>query len=38
MSGHVAGQINFPAWLGKNSKRNKLMRMSAEVHSHIRSR
>lgn len=26
MSGYVAGQITFPSWLGRNSKRNKMDR------------
>lgn len=26
MSGHIGGQINFPAWLGRNSKTGKLNR------------
>ncbi|BES91550.1 replication factor C [Nesidiocoris tenuis] len=28
--------INFPAWLGKNSKKNKMDRMAQEVQSHTR--
>lgn len=34
--GHMGGQINFPAWLGKNSKRGKLDRLSQEIQAHTR--
>lgn len=36
MSGHVTGQINFPGWLGKNSKRTKRSRLAQEIHDHTR--
>ncbi|KAI5635826.1 ATPase family associated with various cellular activities (AAA) domain-containing protein [Phthorimaea operculella] len=36
LSGHVAGQINFPAWLGNNSKTNKMHRLCQEIHAHTR--
>lgn len=34
LSGHISGQIDFPSWLGQNSKRNKLHRLVQELHSH----
>ncbi|KAH8418453.1 hypothetical protein KR009_004359, partial [Drosophila setifemur] len=37
MSGHFTGQINFPGWLGKNSKANKRARLAQELHDHTRS-
>lgn len=36
MSGRITGQINFPGWLGKNSKRTKRSRMAQEIHDHTR--
>lgn len=36
MSGHITGQINFPGWLGKNSKRTKRSRLAQEIHDHTR--
>lgn len=36
MAGQVTGQINFPGWLGKNSKRTKRSRMAQEIHDHTR--
>lgn len=36
MEGHVGGQINFPAWLGKNSRKNKFHRLLNEVQCHTR--
>ncbi|XP_033322523.2 germ line transcription factor 1 [Megalopta genalis] len=36
MSGHVAGQINFPAWLGRNSKAGKFDRLMQEITVHTR--
>lgn len=36
MEGHIGGQINFPAWLGKNSKRAKFHRLLNEIQSHAR--
>lgn len=38
MEGHMGGQINFPSWLGKNSRRNKLHRLLNEVQSHARTK
>lgn len=38
MSGNFTGQINFPLWLGKNSKKNKFKRMISELQSHTRTR
>lgn len=38
MEGHVGGQINFPSWLGKNSRRAKFQRLLNEVQSHARMR
>ncbi|XP_068628353.1 replication factor C subunit 1 [Battus philenor] len=36
MAGHVAGQIQFPGWLGKNSRRSKMQRLGQEIHAHTR--
>ncbi|KZC12208.1 Replication factor C subunit 1, partial [Dufourea novaeangliae] len=36
MSGHIAGQINFPAWLGRNSKAGKFDRLIQEITVHTR--
>lgn len=36
MSGHVQGQIQFPNWLGKNSKQNKMDRILQELQMHTR--
>ncbi|GFG38063.1 hypothetical protein Cfor_02338 [Coptotermes formosanus] len=36
MEGHLTCQINFPAWLGKNSHRNKFQRILQELHGHMR--
>ncbi|KAJ2943982.1 hypothetical protein O0L34_g8305 [Tuta absoluta] len=36
LSGHVAGQINFPAWLGNHSRTNKMHRLCQEIHAHTR--
>ncbi|XP_012236348.1 replication factor C subunit 1 [Bombus impatiens] len=36
MSGHIGGQINFPAWLGRNSKTGKLNRLMQEITLHAR--
>ncbi|XP_061394264.1 replication factor C subunit 1 [Musca vetustissima] len=36
MSGHFAGQINFPGWLGKNSRSTKRSRLAQEIHDHTR--
>ena len=36
MSGHLAGEIEFPSWLGNNSKKNKMDRLSQELHMHTR--
>ncbi|KAM8704543.1 hypothetical protein ACLKA7_009056 [Drosophila subpalustris] len=36
MCGHFTGQINFPGWLGKNSKSNKRTRLAQELHDHTR--
>jgi hypothetical protein len=38
MSGHVQGMIQFPSWLGKNSKQNKVDRMLQELQMHTRLR
>lgn len=37
MEGHIGGQINFPSWLGKNSKRGKFQRILSELHRHTRT-
>ncbi|XP_039765625.1 replication factor C subunit 1 isoform X2 [Pararge aegeria] len=36
MEGHIAGQIQFPGWLGKNSRANKMRRLAQEIHAHTR--
>ncbi|XP_045503036.1 replication factor C subunit 1 [Colias croceus] len=36
MSGHVAGQIQFPGWLGKNSRAGKMARLAQGIHAHTR--
>ncbi|XP_013118319.2 replication factor C subunit 1 [Stomoxys calcitrans] len=36
MSGYFTGQINFPGWLGKNSKSSKRCRFAQEIHDHTR--
>lgn len=36
MAGRFTGQINFPQWLGKNSKTNKLSRLAQCIHNHAR--
>jgi replication factor C subunit 1 len=37
MSGNFVGQINFPGWLGKNSKKNKFKRLISELQAHTRT-
>ena len=36
MSGYMKGQIQFPSWLGKYSKQNKMDRLLQEVQIHTR--
>nr|CAD7260411.1 unnamed protein product [Timema shepardi] len=36
MEGHLTSQINFPAWLGKNSRTQKLSRLAQELQIHMR--
>ncbi|CAL4061186.1 unnamed protein product, partial [Meganyctiphanes norvegica] len=36
MSGHLGGQIEFPKWLGNNSKRGKFDRLNQEIQLHTR--
>uniref|UniRef100_A0A0C9RS00 Gnf1_0 protein n=1 Tax=Fopius arisanus TaxID=64838 RepID=A0A0C9RS00_9HYME len=36
MSGHIASQINFPSWLGRNSRRGKFDRLLQEITAHTR--
>nr|CAD7453509.1 unnamed protein product [Timema tahoe] len=38
MEGHLTSQINFPAWLGKNSRMQKLSRLAQELQIHMRLR
>jgi replication factor C subunit 1 len=38
MEGQFVGQINFPGWLGKNSKASKRKRLAQEIHDHTRIR
>ncbi|XP_058825424.1 replication factor C subunit 1 [Topomyia yanbarensis] len=37
MEGFFSGQINFPGWLGKNSKATKRKRLAQEIHDHTRT-
>ncbi|CAH0722946.1 unnamed protein product, partial [Brenthis ino] len=36
LEGHLAAQIQFPSWLGKNSRKNKMHRLCQEIHAHTR--
>ncbi|XP_014216279.1 replication factor C subunit 1-like [Copidosoma floridanum] len=36
MSGFIGGQINFPSWLGKNSRTNKCDRLLQDITVHAR--
>ena len=36
MEGHFTGQIQFPSWLGKNSRGNKISRLIQELQLHMR--
>ncbi|XP_047506981.1 replication factor C subunit 1 [Pieris napi] len=36
LSGHIGGQIQFPSWLGKNSRANKMSRLAQTIHAHTR--
>ncbi|CAK1548725.1 unnamed protein product [Leptosia nina] len=36
LSGHIGGQIQFPGWLGKNSRANKMARLAQSIHAHTR--
>ncbi|XP_071552942.1 replication factor C subunit 1 [Panulirus ornatus] len=36
MCGHLAAQIEFPRWLGNNSRRNKFDRLMQELQMHMR--
>merc|ERR1712071_234645 len=36
MEGRIGGQINFPSWLGKNSRQNKMDRLLQELQLHMR--
>ncbi|KAL4720124.1 hypothetical protein ACJJTC_018744 [Scirpophaga incertulas] len=36
MAGHLTAQVQFPAWLGRNSRRNKMHRLCQEIHAHTR--
>lgn len=38
MSGQLTAQVNFPGWLGKNSRTQKRSRLAQEVHGHTRIR
>lgn len=38
MSGHLSAQIEFPAWFGKNSRRNKFDRLTQDLQMHMRLR
>jgi replication factor C subunit 1 len=38
MSGQIHGMIQFPNWFGKNSKQNKIDRMTQELQMHTRLR
>ncbi|XP_050684593.1 replication factor C subunit 1 [Leptidea sinapis] len=36
LSGHVAAQIQFPGWLGRNSRASKMARLAQQIHAHTR--
>uniref|UniRef100_A0A2A4JBC5 Replication factor C subunit 1 n=1 Tax=Heliothis virescens TaxID=7102 RepID=A0A2A4JBC5_HELVI len=36
LSGHMSAQIQFPGWLGKNSRATKMRRLCQEIHAHTR--
>ncbi|KAJ1521099.1 hypothetical protein ONE63_002801 [Megalurothrips usitatus] len=36
MEGHLTGQIQFPSWLGKNSRGNKMSRLLQDLQVHMR--
>ncbi|XP_075980785.1 germ line transcription factor 1 [Anticarsia gemmatalis] len=36
LSGYMSGQIQFPGWLGKNSRATKMKRLCQEIHAHTR--
>lgn len=36
MAGRFTGQINFPGWLGKQSRATKRKRLAQEIHDHTR--
>ncbi|XP_050354909.1 replication factor C subunit 1 [Nymphalis io] len=36
LEGHLSSQIQFPSWLGKNSRKNKMHRLCQEIHAHTR--
>lgn len=38
MSGELKGTVNFPSWLGKNSKKTKFNRLFNEIQLHTRTR
>lgn len=38
MEGHISAKIEFPSWLGKNSRHNKMDRLLQELQSHMRLR
>ncbi|RXG69240.1 Replication factor C subunit 1 [Armadillidium vulgare] len=38
MEGHLSAQVEFPKWLGNNSKKNKFDRLSQELLTHMRLR
>ncbi|KAB7498285.1 Replication factor C subunit 1 [Armadillidium nasatum] len=38
MEGHLSAQVEFPRWLGNNSKKNKFDRLSQELLTHMRLR
>ena len=38
MEGYIGSKIEFPSWLGKNSRQNKMDRLLQELQSHMRLR
>lgn len=36
LEGYCSAQINFPSWLGKNSKKGRIDRLLQEVQIHTR--
>lgn len=35
LGGHLAARVEFPKWLGENSRRNKRVRLLQQLHEHM---